>query len=330
MKKLIIACCIVLAIGGCMMAGGWAAGGQLYVSYYDGELHPVSETVRDASRALDGLRFRAWWDGDGRLSDQIEEFADNIADEAVNDALDDIDTDWVDGWLEKRQEAIEQAEQAYFVPYIGIDTVQNLDFTFVSRAESDEQDTIYINFASNYDISGAEVLISKMNGYTWSLQLYPYGTEDCVITLPSSASGNCNSITLNIGDHRVEIDGSLTAQGFHIDIQNGMLVADSLSAEEFDLSIDGGRFAPDTFCVSSQADVELGSGSIASTIVTPGDGSDLGYQVSTEGGVFLLDGQTVAGGDSGTDHASRKGEQPVSPILRAEIGSGTLDLLTLG
>ena len=123
MKKLIIACCAVLAIGCGMMAGGWAAGGQLYGSYYDGELHPVSETVRDASRALDGLRFRAWWDGDGRLSDQIEEFADNIADEAVNDALDDIDTDWVDGWLEKRQEVI---NATYTIHTVSIDQIETL------------------------------------------------------------------------------------------------------------------------------------------------------------------------------------------------------------
>ena len=32
MKKLIIACCAVLAIRCGMMAGGWAAGGQLYSS----------------------------------------------------------------------------------------------------------------------------------------------------------------------------------------------------------------------------------------------------------------------------------------------------------
>ena len=322
MKKLIIACCAVLALGCCMMVGGWAAGGQLYGSYYDGELHPVSESIRDASRTLDRLRFHTWWD-----SDRISEFVDDTVDEAVNDALDDIDTDWVDGWLEKRQKAI---DRTYFVPYIGVDTVQNLDFTFVSDAETDEQDTIYINFASNYDISGAEVVSSEMTGYTWSLQLYPDGTEDCVITLPSSSSDNCNNIALSIGDHRVEIDGSLTAQNFHIDIQNGTLIADSLNAGEFELSIDGGRFVPDAFCVSSQVNIELGSGSIASTIVTPGDGSDLGYQVSTESGVFLLDGQTIAGGDSGAGHASRKGELSGSPILRAEIGSGTLDLLTRG
>ena len=329
MKKLVIACCIVLTIGGCMMAAGWAAGGQLYGSYYGGQLHPVSETVRDATDFVSGhLQYRSWRDADGWHSGWFDNWVDDTVDKAVDDTLNSIDTDWVDGWLEKRREAIDQTDQAYFVPYIGIDTVQNLDFTFVSDAETDEQDTIYITFGRNYDISGAEVLISKMNGYTWSLQLRPYGAEDCVITLPSSSSDALDSITLNIGNHRVEIDGSLTAQNFHIDIQDGTLIADSLNAGQFDLSIDGGRFAPNAFCVSSQMDVELGSGSIASTIVTPGDGSDLGYQVSTAGGVFLLDGQAVAGGDSGVAHASRKGELSGSPILRAEIGSGTLDLLT--
>ena len=65
MKKLVIACCMVLTIGGCMMAGGWAAGGQLYGSYYGGQLHPVSETVRDATVLVSGLlQYRSWWDAD--------------------------------------------------------------------------------------------------------------------------------------------------------------------------------------------------------------------------------------------------------------------------
>lgn len=100
MKKLIIACCAVLAIGCGMMAGGWAAGGQLYSSYYDGALHPFSESARDAVRVFDRLRYHAWWN-DGRhsgwLPDGIEEFVDDTVDGAVDDALDDIDTAWVDG-----------------------------------------------------------------------------------------------------------------------------------------------------------------------------------------------------------------------------------------
>lgn len=326
MKKLILACCIVLGLGGCLMLGGWAAGGQLYGSYYNGALHPVTESIRDIAHGLQNeLHYHAWEDEHGWHSGWFDDDFDSTIDQAVDDALDDIDTDWVDDWLEKRHETI---ASDVFLPYIGVDTVQNLNFDFSSSSEKHETDTVRIIFASNYDVSGADITKSEMEGQTWALQLCPNGSEDCVITLPSSITDIFSDISLDIGNHRVEIDGSLTAQKIAVDIESGTLVADSLNAGQFDLSIDNGRFAPNRFCVSQQADVELGSGTIASTIVTPGDGSDLGYQVSTDGGVFLLDGQVIAGGDSDNCHASRKGAISGSPILRAEIGSGTLDLLT--
>lgn len=331
MKKLVLACCAVVVIGGCMALGGWAAGGQLYGSYYDGALHPVSETLRDASDYLGGrLRYRSWWsDGiwhSGWFSDDA--FADKIED-AVNDHVDEVleefDTDWVEDWLETRHEAI---ENDVFLPYIGVDAVQNLHFAFSSEEDAYGTAPVRIVFASNYDVTGADILESKLESGTWTLRLCPDGDADCVITLPTSTTDIFSDISLAIGDHPVDIDGSLTVGRIEVDIDGGALTADTLSAGEFDLDIGSGRFAPSRLCVSTQADVELGSGAITSTIVTPGDGSDLGYQVSTDGGVFLLDGKTVAGGQSGTSHASRKGALSGSPILRAEIDSGTLDLLT--
>ena len=90
MKKLVLACCAVVVIGSCMALGGWAAGGQLYGSYYNGALHPVSETLRDATHFVrDNISYHTWWeDGvwhSGWFDD--EEFADRIED-AVNDSVD--------------------------------------------------------------------------------------------------------------------------------------------------------------------------------------------------------------------------------------------------
>lgn len=331
MKKLVLACCAVVVIGGCMALGGWAAGGQLYGSYYNGALHPVSETLRDASDYLGGhFHYRSWWaDGawhSGWFAD--DEFADRIED-AVNDhvdeVLDEFDTDWVEDWLETRHEAI---ENDVFLPYIGVDTVQNLHFEFPSEEEAYRTAPVRIVFASNYDVAGADILESKLESGTWTLRLCPDGDADCIITLPTSVASSLSDVFLKVDDHPVDIDGSLTAQNIEIDIDDGTLAADTLSASRFDLTIGSGRLAPCRLCVGTQADVELGSGAITSTIVTPGDGFDLGYQVSTDNGVFLLDGKTVAGGNSSSRHASRKGALSGSPILRAEIGSGTLDLLT--
>ena len=74
-------------------------------------------------------------------------------------------------------------------------------------------------------------------------------------------------------------------------------------------------------------DLSLGDGSVAVTLVGAyEDTSALAYQLDTDGGAILLDGKTVAGGSTGTTHASQKGEN-ASPLLRASVGDGTLDLL---
>lgn len=331
MKKLVLACCAVVVIGGCMALGGWAAGGQLYGSYYDGALHPVSETLRDASRFVrDNISYHTWW-ADGAWhsgwfdEDAFEARVEDAANDIVDDVLSEFDTDWVDEWLETRHEAIQNDT---FLPNSSIDSVQNLHFEFSSEDDAYDTAPVCIVFASNYDVTGAKILESQMKNGTWILELRPDGTADCVITLPTSAANSLSDISLEIGDHPVDIDGSLTAQNIEVDIDNGTLIADNLSANRFDIDIDSGCLAPSRLQISTQADIKLGNGSITSTIVTPGDGSDLGYQVSTDDGIFLLDGQTIAGGDSGTPHASRKGKVSGSPILRAEIDSGTLDLLT--
>lgn len=225
MKKLIIACCAVLAIGCGMMAGGWAAGGQLYGSYYDGELHPVSETVRDASRALDGLRFRAWWDGDGWIDD------------IVDDTLDDIDTAWVDSWLEQRQDAI---DTPYMIPTVSVDQIGTLELTFRSGTNSN----FSIKSGEDYGLEGDFFFVSSdVNERTWELEVAANG-EEVVLTLPESQP-SFDSITIEsqLGAC-IDIDAELHASEIEISAENGTLDAEMLSAGSLDLSVsDGFLFA---------------------------------------------------------------------------------------
>ena len=225
MKKLIIACCAVLAIGCGMMAGGWAAGGQLYGSYYDGELHPVSETVRDAVRVFDRLHFHTWWDGDGWIDD------------IVDDTLDDIDTGWVDSWLEQRQETI---DTPYTIPMANIDQIQNLDLTFRSGAGN----TATITSGDNYTLDGDFfVTASALNGRTWELEVVA-NEGGVTLTLPADQQ-SYRSIAVHIPDVvALDIQSTLSAAEIEIDAEAGTVDAEMLSAGSLDLSVsDGFLFA---------------------------------------------------------------------------------------
>lgn len=79
MKKLVLAFCAVLVIGCCLMAGGWAAGGRLYSSFYNGVLHPVTQSLYDTSNFVRGrLYYHTWWLDDDWFfddwDDRIEDF----------------------------------------------------------------------------------------------------------------------------------------------------------------------------------------------------------------------------------------------------------------
>ncbi len=225
MKKLIIACCAVLAIGCGMMAGGWAAGGQLYGSYYDGELHPVSETVRDAVRVFDRLHFHTWWDGNGWIDD------------IVDDTLDDIDTAWVDSWLEQRQDAI---DTPYMIPTVSVDQIETLELTFRSGTNSN----FSIKSGEDYGLEGDFFFVSSdVNERTWELEVAANG-EEVVLTLPESQP-SFDSITIEsqLGAC-IDIDAELHASEIEISAENGTLDAEMLSAGSLDLSVsDGFLFA---------------------------------------------------------------------------------------
>ena len=333
MKKLVLACCAVVVIGSCMALGGWAAGGQLYGSYYNGALHPVSETLHDATHFVrDNISYHTWWeDGvwhSGWFDD--EEFADRIED-AVNDHVDEVlnefDTDWVDDWLETRHKAI---ESDILIPR-SIDVISSLHFDF--SGDCDNNGTINIvSDTASFDVSGADIESSTIDGSTWSLALTPNGSEQCVIYVPYTLS--YSRIFLNVGDQTVDITGpgAFAADTLEIQIADGTLRAEKLESDKFNISVQDGKFYADQLKIGQMStdgtlDLSLGDGSVAVTLVGAyEDTSALAYQLDTDGGAILLDGKTVAGGSTGPTHASQKGGN-ASPLLRASVGDGTLDLL---
>ena len=333
MKKLVLACCAVVAIGGCMALGGWAAGGQLYGSYYDGALHPVSETIRDASRLMrDRLTYHVWWtDGAWHSGwfdeDAFEARVAHAAGEIVDDVLDEFDTDWVEDWLETRHEAIQSDIQ---LPR-SVDAVSALNFDF--SGEGGNIGTIYIvSDTASFDVSGADIQSSTIDGSTWSLALTPSGSEQCVIHVPYTLS--YSRIFLNVGGQTVDIAGSgaFTADQLEIQIADGTLRTEKLQSDNFNIHVQDGKFYADQLKIGQMStdgtlDLTVDTGSVTATLVGAyEDASALSYQVDTAGGAILLDGVNVAGGDTDASHASQKGESG-SPLLRASVGSGTVDLL---
>lgn len=334
MKKLILACCAVVGIGGCMMLGGWAAGGQLYGSYYGGALHPVSESIRDISYGIHNQwQYHSWVDDHGWHSGWFDDdtFSGRIED-AVNDKVDDVlsefDTDWVDDWLEKRHKTI---ASDITMPR-SMDAISALNFDF--SGVSDGSGTINIvSDTRTFDVSGADIESSTIDGSTWSLALTPSGAEQCVIYVPYTLS--YSRIFLNVGDQTVDISGSGAFAADHLEIQiaDGTLNAEKLCSDKYTISVQNGKFSADQLKIGQMSedgtlDISLGDGSIAATLVGGyTDPSVLRYQVDAAGGTILLNGKAIAGGNAGVTHASQPGKEHGCPQLRAEVGGGTLDLL---
>lgn len=334
MKKLVLACCAVVVIGGCMALGGWAAGGQLYGSYYDGALHPVSETIRDASRLMhDRISYHTWW-ADGTWhsgwfnDDAFEARVEDAANDIVDDVLNEFDTDWVDEWLETRHATINSDVQ---IPR-SMDVISALNFDFSGDYDNDGTINI-ISDTANFDVSGADIHSSTIDGSTWSLALTPNGSEQCVIHVPYTLS--YSRIFLNVGDQTVDITGSgaFAADQLEIQIADGTLRAEKLESDKYNITVQDGKCYADQLKIGQMStdgtlDLSVGDGNITATLVgeyeTP---SALAYQLDTEGGAILLDGNAVVGGNTGVAHASQKGESGGNPLLRASVDDGTIDLL---
>lgn len=293
MKKLILACCAVLVIGGCMMVGGWAAGGQLYGSYYGGELHPVSETVRDAADFLSGRLHRyAWWEEDGRHSgwfrDDLNEFVDDTVDEAVDGALDAIDG------------IRTEAPTADYLPTQASDAISQLDFTLSGG-------DITIESGSDFDLSGDFTLThSACDGSEWELVLQSEGSA--AITLPYDLT-YYDSIDLTVADALVECALPLHAESMDIAVTAGELSADELQAHELEL--------------------DAGAGTITAWLT--GDPSLYRIEASASMGSVLLNDEELAGGSLGTHRYDNRKEADRFPrSIEANAGAGAISLYTLG
>ena len=78
---------------------------------------------------------------------------------------------------------------------------------------------------------------------------------------------------------------------------------------------------------SGTLDISLGDGSMTATLVGEyPDSSALSYQLDSDSGAILLNGHAIPE-RLRRSHASQKGSSNACPLLRAQVGSGTLDLL---
>nr|WP_297171999.1 hypothetical protein [uncultured Agathobaculum sp.] len=294
MKKLVIICSAVLALGLCMMAGGWAAGGQLYGMYYNGALHPVSDGIRDASRVLKGI-------GAGFVEHVLEsDSLDALIDETVNSAIDGtlygFDTDWVDGWLDSRQQAID----APLIPAQHIDEIHSLDFTLSGG-------DIAIEAGSDFDLSGDfTVSRSECDGNTWALTLTA-GRNGAAITLPDSV-GSYREVSLTVADAAVTANNPLLCNEMDITVAAGSLDADLLGAQTMDLTVGAGAVhaqldgAADTYYIQGKAAM----------------------------GSILFNGEQLAGGVLGTHRFNnRNAAIDTSRELYLEVGAGSVELHTI-
>lgn len=285
MKKLVLACCAVLVIGGGMMAGGWAAGGQLYGSYYDGALHPVSESIRDASRALDELRFDIWQDADGWFED------------GTGEAPDEYDTDWVDGWLETRQDALDAPD----IPRQSLDAIHGLDLTLSGG-------DIAIETGGDFALSGEYIVSgSEYGDGVWELTLFA-GTDGAVITLPDQI-GSYQKIDLTVTDASVTAYEPLMCVDMDITVAGGTLDADLLGA--------------------GSVDMHVGAGTVRAYL----DGSADEYHIQGKAsmGSVQLNGQELFGGALGTHRFNNRETAADAPrALNLEVGAGTIELDTVG
>ena len=237
MKKLILACCAIVVIGGCLMLGGWAAGGQLYGSYYNGALHPISESIRDIAYGMrNQWQYHSWVDEHGWHSgwfdDHLDNWIDDTVDHAVDDALDDFNTDWVDDWLDTRHEAI----QSFDLPKASLDTIRDLDLTFKSGTSS----SFTIESGADYGLEGDFSIVSnEFDNEKWELEI-TCNSDEVTLILPESVSSYGDIEITSRLDALVYISTPLRASKIELYAESGSIDTELLSAPELDLSVSDG------------------------------------------------------------------------------------------
>lgn len=219
MKKLMIACLVLLLIGSGLAIGGAAAGGRLYGSYYDGSLHPITDSISDALDAVDrfsdhnlfrrGLHYESGYAADGSyhsgwFDDRhgLDDF-DNLPDEMKDD-----------------------------LSYLPDPDIRELEFAFGAGAFRIQQ-------GDEFAVTGGVVQDSLMNDDTWELSVRGRtGDGKVVITLPEAAY---DKIEFSIGAATLEIETPLAARKAEIAVGMGILsVKEALNVDKLELDCGAG------------------------------------------------------------------------------------------
>lgn len=233
MKKLVLACCAVLAVGCCMMAGGWAAGGQLYGSYYNGLLHPVTESLHDMSDFLSGrLHYHTWWSDDGWHSgwfaDDLDDRIEDMVKQNVNAALNGLEPSW-------------SASQPgtlppFSLPKASLDNIRQLELTCKSGTGS----RFTIESGMDYGLEGDfSIVTNEFDHEKWELEITCNGDEVTLILPERVSSYDDIEITSRL-DASIDIAIPLRASKIDLYAESGSIDADLLSARELDLSVTDG------------------------------------------------------------------------------------------
>lgn len=243
MKKLIIACAAVLVIGLGLTTVGHVLGGQFYSVYYDGALHPFSDAAQN-------------------FSDKFANISDHLV-TADDDDDSDFDTDWVQDYLETRQQAIE----SYDLPKQSLDHITGIDLTlkggnFEIRYVSDA------DFALDGDFRVPNSSYSK-NG-KWAAEIW-------------STSGTV-TITLPKLDRARDINIACTQSA-------NLFISDDLNADHIKLSTDSGTLTASSL-YAQNIDLYTNTGSISAALLES-NLSRCHIQAHTNGGPVTLNGTSL-------------------------------------
>ena len=178
--------------------------------YYDGALHPFSDAAR-------------------KFSDKIENISDHIV-TADEDDDSDFDTDWVQDYLETRQDAID----SYTLPVQKIDDIQNIELTFKGG-------DFEIYSGSDFSLQGDfSVVESKIGNHKWSLEIW--ANRDTVeLVLPPCRELRYKDIDIACRQSaNLSVFTSLDADDIKISGENGTVSTLDLNADEIELYTNNG------------------------------------------------------------------------------------------
>lgn len=346
MKKLILACCALFVLGGGLAAGGWAAGGELYSSYYSGAFHSLRETLHIP-------HWREWWDEDGvRHSGFFHGALDEIQDEVRGH----IDNAPEEGRPDSDTSLYPSGRAGYTVFYGKSDTLlQELNLSVDGNSGS-----VLVKAGTDYTVSGgATVLTDHFDGEAWSLALFCREGEQVTVTLPALAM--LRSVGIHSQGCSLDFNGSIAASEIDIELADGTLscgelfasgaldlsigsggvYAERLSAAELDIEVESGDLDCESLAANDTLDLTIESGTASVDLLSApvieaevGTGSldagvavsdHFGYQAVASAGSVYLNGTEIAGDMAGAHRAFQKGS---APMLRLNVAGGYIELAT--